>query len=297
MVRALVFVPSAFIAVSLAFGGCGRSDSTSPGSRVTPVPSPSEREKPRDGGDSSSGKRGSFYKAWRSDVDESFIEACSKGQTFARGKCWDSVHFGPSGVSLRSAGEIWSAFENGAPVSQSFKSTHVYVRSEDGRNIFQNVGVAGAKTWLASLLASRAVETQTSMFAMQGEYLFLPEEVGIARFDAEIDPVGRSIETISFRLNTYAIFSTKDRRAETVGWQIEGTVQVCKEFLQLSELTQGRIETVCGTGPFGDSSSVGVSIPNGQMIFELLPSSGSDPAGRQPHKISYKLDFSAPVFE
>ena len=283
-----------------ALGGCGSSSSEGPGPSPTPSPSktgpssgkPKNSDASTPGGDSSKSPR-----LWRSDVDSSLVAFCREGQAFARGLCWDEVHFRPSGVFLSRPGETWAFFENGAQVSPFIQKSHVYLGDGTIRNgpvhgavMFRNVGVAAA----ISLVQEPSVESP-DVGRVSGSYAFLPEEIGIWTPDKARTLEVAKVTDAEFSLNFAVTYTDPEGTMEVLRWPLEGSVEVCGQVFKLPDFSQRDIELACKTGPLGDTIEADVSVPNGFMYFDFFLAAGNAPSDRKPRGISYALRFPDPT--
>lgn len=293
---------SLFTAVAgvAVLGGCGASQSEGPASGPLPAPSqpgpsgakPKDADASKPGGSPSKTPR-----LWRSDVDGSLGALCSKGQAFARGLCWDEVHFRPGGVFLSRPGETWAFFENGAQVSSFIQKGHVYLGYQTiydgpvhGAIMFRNVGVAAVNSWLKEFPSAESPDAGK----VSGSYAFLPEEIGLWTPDEARSLEVAKVTDAKFPVSSDITFADPDGTTQTFSWPLEGSVEVCGQVFKLPTFTQGDIESACKTGPLGETQEAQVSVPNGHMHFRLFLAAGNTPAERKPYSVAYALGFPDP---
>lgn len=293
------FLATVFVCPALI--GCGGSHSSGPDSPSVPTPSqpgPSGTEPKNGDANNPGGGPSKTPRLWRSDVDGSMVALCSKGQAFARGLCWDEVHFRPSGVFLSRPGETWAFFENGVQVSSFIQKGHVYLGYEliyDGPNhsaiMFRNVGVAAVNSWLMEFPSAESPDAGR----VSGSYAFLPEEIGLWTPDEAPSLEVAKVTDAKFPVSSDITFADPDGTAETISWPLEGSVEVCGQVVKLPAFTQGDIETACKTGPLGETNKASVSVPNGHMLFDLFLAAGNVPSERKPYSVAYALGFPDPI--
>jgi|GEM_PF-5686578 len=279
---------------------CGSSDSIGPG--PVPVPVPSQPSVPGGKGTKPGAADGSQAKVprlLRSDISEAMVAPCTKGQAFARGLCWDEVHFRPTGVFLSRPGETWAFFENGKQVSTFIQSGHVYLGPStvnDGTNhsagLYRNVGVAAVKDWLNFLPTSPDESASPMAGRVSGDYAFLPDKIGVWSPNEARSLEVAKVTDATFRLSSSVTFADPGDEPETLEWPLQGTVEICGQTIQLLALKQADIESACKTGPLGDTYSAAVKVPHGDMFFDLYMADGDIPTERKPLEISYALKFT-----
>ena len=287
----------ASISVVAALGACGSTE----GSSASPEPTGTAAPAPNGKGDSAPGANDSgdpqsgnhHFTQWRSDVDSSMVPACSKGQAFARGLCWDEVHFKESGVVLNRPGEVWTVFAAQTPVSSFIEK--VYVLKDDDSNFgaftFKNVGVDAMHLALNDMAKAKPGEPIALGI---WHYAFLPEELRTTAVDPNHTPKGAKVLEAKFPTSVALNLRSIGDEVEEIMWDYNGTIAVCGTDVPLP-VHQRDVEKACGWAPVGEVTGLNIRIKGGTLNLRYGIGSEADPGDNTPQSITYTFDAPNPT--